>query len=174
MMSSIAQEQIAAIAEVAIAKFNELQQEEKTKRLDRRLFNTRILLKNYRHLKVYCDEMKENMDLEGEKQEEIISPDKDYLTLESIKRSEARTLAMMRFIDNMIRVYETDCKHLGTEAVRRYETLLHFYINDERKTYAEIAKLHNVHERTAQRDLKEAVHAMSVLFFGTDGLRLQL
>jgi len=174
MMSSIAQEQIAAIAEVAIAKFNELQQEEKTKRLDRRLFNTRILLKNYRHLKVYCDEMKENMDLEGEKQEEIISPDKEYLTLESIKRSEARTLTMMRFIDNMIRVYETDCKHLGTEAVRRYETLLHFYINDERKTYAEIAKLHNVHERTAQRDLKEAVHAMSVLFFGTDGLRLQL
>ncbi len=173
-MSSIAQEQIAAIAEVAIAKFNELQQEEKTKRLDRRLFNTRILLKNYRHLKVYCDEMKENMDLEGEEQEEIISPDKEYLTLESIKRSEARTLAMMRFIDNMIRVYETDCKHLGTEAVRRYETLLHFYINDERKTYAEIAKLHNVHERTAQRDLKEAVHAMSVLFFGTDGLRLQL
>lgn len=173
-MSSIAQEQIAAIAEVAIAKFNELQQEEKTRRLDRRLFNTRILLKNYRHLKVYCDEMKENLDLEGEEQEEIISPDKEYLTLESIKRSEVRTLAMMRFIDNMIRVYETDCKHLGTEAVRRYETLLHFYINDERKTYAEIAKLHNVHERTAQRDLKEAVHAMSVLFFGTDGLRLQL
>jgi len=32
-MSSIAQEQIAAIAEVAIAKFNELQREEKTKRL---------------------------------------------------------------------------------------------------------------------------------------------
>ena len=173
-MSSIAQEQITAIAEVAIAKFNELQQEEKTKRLDRRLFNTRILLKNYRHLKVYCDEMKENKDLEGEEQEELISPDKEYLTLESIKRSEARTLAMMRFIDNMISVYETDCKHLGAEAVRRYETLLHFYINDERKTYAEIAKLHNVHERTAQRDLKEAVHAMSVLFFGTDGLRLQL
>lgn len=173
-MSSIAQEQIAAIAEVAIAKFNELQQEEKTKKLDRRLFNTRILLKNYRHLKVYCNEMKENMDLKDEEQEEIISPDKEYLTLESIKRSEARTLAMMRFIDNMIRVYEMDCNHLGEEAVRRYETLLHFYINDERKTYAEIAKLHNVHERTAQRDLKEAVHAMSVLFFGTDGLRLQL
>lgn len=173
-MSSIAQEQIAAIAEVAIAKFNELQQEEKTKRLDRRLFNTKILLKNYRHLKVYCNEMKENMDLKDGEQEEIITPDKEYLTLESIKRSEARTLAMMRFIDNMIKVYEMDCKHLGEEAVRRYETLLHFYINDERKAYVEIAKLHNVHERTAQRDLKEAVHAMSVLFFGTDGLRLQL
>ncbi|QDP99351.1 hypothetical protein FOH38_01615 [Lysinibacillus fusiformis] len=71
-MSSIAQEQIATIAEVAIAKFNELQQEEKVKRLDRRLFNTRILLKNYRHLKVYCNEMKENMDLEDGEQEEII------------------------------------------------------------------------------------------------------
>lgn len=173
-MSSIAQEQIAAIAEVAIAKFNELQQEEKTKRLDRRLFNTRILLKNYRHLKVYCEEMKESMNLEDEEQEEIITPDKEYLTLESIKRSEARTLAMMRFIDNMIKVYEMDCKHLGAEAVRRYETLLHFYINDEKMTYAEIAVLHNVSERTAQRDLKEAIHSMSVLFFGTDGLRLQL
>lgn len=173
-MSSIAQEQIATIAEVAIAKFNELQQEEKTKRLDRRLFNTRILLKNYRHLKVYCIEMKESMDLEEGEQEEIITPDKEYLTLESIKRSEARTLAMMRFIDNMIKVYEMDCKHLGTEAIRRYETLMHFYINNEKMTYSEIADLHNVHERTAQRDLKEAIHSMSVLFFGTDGLRLQL
>lgn len=107
-MSSIAQEQIAAIAEVAIEKFNELQQEEKTKRLDRRLFNTKILLKNYRHLKVYCNEM--------------------------------------------------DCKHLGEEAVRRYEMLLHFYINDVRKTYAEIAKLHNVHERTAQRHFKLSLY----------------
>lgn len=173
-MKGIAEEQIAAIAEVAIKKFYELQKEEKTKRIDRRLFNTKILLKNYRHLKVYCNEMKKNLDLKMGEEEKIITPDKAYLTLESIKRSEARTLAMMRFIDNMIRVYEMDCKHLGAEAVRRYETLLHFYINDKRKSYAEIAKLHNVSERTAQRDLKEAVHAMSVLFFGTDGMRLQL
>ena len=81
--------------------------------------------------------MKGNMDLEDGEQEEIITPDKEYLTLESIKRSEVRTLAMMRFIDNMIKVYEMDCKHLGQEAVRRYEMLLHFYINDVRKTYAE-------------------------------------
>jgi len=87
--------------------------------------------------------MKENMDLEDGEQEEIITPDKEYLTLESIKRSEVRTLAMMRFIDNMIKVYEM---------------LLHFYINDIRKTYAEIAKLHNVHERTAQRHFKLSLH----------------
>lgn len=173
-MDMLQQEQIAAITEVAINKFNQLQQEEKVKRADRRLFNTRILLKNYRHLKVYCNEMKESMDVAEDEKGEIITEDKEFLTLESIKKSEARTLAMMRFIDSMISVYEKDCKHLGDEAVRRYETLLHFYINDEKKTYAEIATLHNVHERTAQRDLKEAVHAMSVLFFGTDGLRLQL
>ncbi len=173
-MNSIEQDQIAAIAEVAITKFNELQQEEKTKRLDRRLFNTKILLKNYRHLKMYCDEMKETVDIDDGESDDLFSADKEYLSLESIKRSEARTLAMMRFIDNMIRVYEMDCKHLGAEAVRRYETLMHFYINEEKKTYAEIATLHDVHERTAQRDLKEAIHAMSVLFFGTDGLRLQL
>lgn len=34
---------------------------------------------------------------------------------------------MMRFIDNMNKVNEMDCKHLGEEAVRRYEMLLHFY-----------------------------------------------
>lgn len=85
-MSSIAQEQIAAIAEVAIEKFNELQQEEKTKRLDRRLFNTKILLKNYRHLKVYCNEMKENKVLEDGVQEKIIIPDKEYLYIRIHKK----------------------------------------------------------------------------------------
>ncbi|MFE3573723.1 hypothetical protein [Lysinibacillus sp. NPDC059133] len=172
-MNNIEQEQIAVIAEVAITKFNELQQEEKTKRLDRRLFNTRILLKNYRHLKMYCDEMKETMDIDDGETEDLFTADKEYLSLESIKRSEARTLAMMRFIDNMIKVYELDCKHLGTEAVRRFNTLMHFYIYEKKKSYAEIAEIYHVHERTAQRDLKEAVYAMSVLFFGTDGLRLQ-
>ncbi|MGG2111017.1 hypothetical protein ABFY60_10935 [Lysinibacillus pakistanensis] len=102
--------------------------------------------------------MKENKVLEDGVQEKIITPNKEYLTLESIKRSEARTLAMMRFIDNMNKVYKMDCKHLGEEAVRRYEMLLHFYINDVRKTYAEIAKLHNVHERTAQRYFKLSLH----------------
>ncbi|KOS60887.1 hypothetical protein FJQ98_20550 [Lysinibacillus agricola] len=171
-MSNLEQEQITAIAEIAISKFNELQQEEKTRRLDRRLFNTKILLKNYRHLKMYCDEMKETVDIDEGEPDDLFTTDKEYLSLESIKRSEARTLAMMRFIDNMIKVYEMDCKHLGAEEVRRYNTLMHFYITEEKKTCAEIAELHHVHERTAQRDLKEAVHAMSVLFFGTDGLRL--
>ncbi|MFF2175350.1 hypothetical protein ACFVT8_02630 [Lysinibacillus sp. NPDC058147] len=63
--------------------------------------------------------MNESMDLEDGEQEEIITPDKEYLTLESMKRNEAPTLAMIRFIDNMNKVYEMDCKHIGAEAVRR-------------------------------------------------------
>ncbi|MCY1184826.1 hypothetical protein D9M73_255500 [compost metagenome] len=51
---------------------------------------------------------------------------------------------------------------------------MYFYIYENKKTYEEIAELHQLNERTVRRDLKEAVHALAVLIFGIDGLRIQL
>ncbi|MGE7998843.1 hypothetical protein ACQKOF_09225 [Lysinibacillus sp. NPDC093190] len=98
----------------------------------------------------------------------------EYLSIESLTRSSVRTMNMINFIDKMLEFYKNDCKQQGKEGIRKYDTLMHFYIYDDKKTYADIAELHVVNERTVRRDLKEAVHALSVLIFGIDGLRIQL
>lgn len=172
-MSSIAPEQMAAIAEVAIAKFNELQQEEQTKKADRRLFNTRLLLRNYHNFKARCEELKEMNKVETE-EDPFIEIGSEYLSIESLTRSSARTMNMLNFIDKMLEFYKDDCVRQGKEAIRKHDTLMYFYINEDKKTYSDIAELHEINERTVRRDLKEAVHALSVLIFGIDGLRIQL
>ncbi|EON70415.1 hypothetical protein [Lysinibacillus sphaericus] len=172
-MNSLEQEQIAAIAEVVIEKFNELQEEEQTKKIDRRLFNTKILLKHYRNFKARCEKLKEDNKLEVE-EDPFIDIGGQYLSIESLTRSSARTLNLMRFIDKMIEFYKSDCERQGKGAIRKHETIMHYYIYDEKKTYADIAELFDVDERTVRRDLKEAVYALSVLIFGVDGLRIQL
>ena len=172
-MNSLGQDQIAAIAEVAITKFNELKEEEQNKKIDRRLYNTRLLLRNYRNFKGRCEKLKEENKVKV-KEDPFIEIGGQYLSIESLTRSSARTLNLMLFIDNMLDFYKSDCERQGKGAIRKYETLMHYYIYDDKKTYDDIAELYNLDERTVRRDLKEAVYAVSVLIFGVDGLRIQL
>ncbi|MFY0517241.1 hypothetical protein ACOMCU_05310 [Lysinibacillus sp. UGB7] len=96
-MYNVEQEQIAAIAKVAITKFNELRQEEQTKKADRRLFNTRLLLRNYHIFQARCEELKEMNKVETE-EDPFIEIGSEYLSIESLTRSSARTLNMLNFI----------------------------------------------------------------------------
>ncbi|MFJ7953535.1 hypothetical protein ACIQZG_18695 [Lysinibacillus sp. NPDC096418] len=166
--------EIKQIADVAITKFNQLMQEENNKKTDRRIFNTRLLLRNYQNFKARCEELKETNKVEVIEEDPFIEVSGEYLSVESLTRSSVRTINMMRFIDNMLEFYKKDCERQGKESIRKYDTLMSFYIDDDKKTYADIAELHNVNERTVRRDLKEAVYALSVLIFGIDGLRIQL
>ncbi|MFJ7662971.1 hypothetical protein ACIQXW_11260 [Lysinibacillus sp. NPDC097162] len=165
--------ELEKITEIVITKFSELQREEQTKKSDRRLFNTRLLLRNYHNLKARCEELVEKNKTETE-DDPFIAIGGEYLSIESLTRSSARTMNMMNFIDKMLEFYKKDCERQGKEDIRKYNTLIHFYINEDKKTYEDIAELHELNERTVRRDLKEAVHALSVLIFGIDGLRIQL
>ncbi|MEY9980088.1 hypothetical protein [Lysinibacillus sp. RC79] len=159
--------------EMTITRFIERQQEEQTKKADRRLFNTRLLLRNYHQFKVRCEELKELNKVETE-EDPFVEIGGEYLSIESLTRSSVRTMNMMNFIDKMLEFYKNDCIQQGKEAIRKYDTLMHYYIYEDKKTFDDIAELHDINERTVRRDLKEAVHALSVLIFGIDGLRIQL
>lgn len=172
-MNNLRTEDLAIIAKVAIGEFAALQQEEQNKKIDRRLYNTRLLLRNYRDFKVRCEKLREENKV-SVKEDPFIEIGGQYLSIESLTRSSARTLNLMLFIDEMLDFYKNNCERQGKTAIRKYETLMHYYIYDDKKTYGEIAELYELDERTVRRDLKEAVYAVSVLIFGVDGLRIQL
>lgn len=140
---------------------------------DRRIFNTRLLLRNYHNFKNRCEELKESNKIETE-EDPFIEIAGEYLSVESLTRSSTRTMKMLNFIDKMLEFYKHDCERQGKEALRKYNTLMCFYIDEDKKTYDDLAELHNINERTVRRDLNEAVQALSVLVFGIDGLRIQL
>lgn len=156
----------------ALEHLEKVRQEEQKARRDRRLHNTRLLLRNYRSFKLHCEDIK--LELDAITSREILDElQTDEFAVESIKRSKKRTLAMVRFIDQMLVVYKIICEQsYKPEDFRRYQTIYDLYISDEKKTYQQIADCHNVHIRTVNRDVNEAVQTLSVLLFGVDGIRL--
>lgn len=149
----------------------EKQKQQKAKR-DRRLRNTKLLLRNYRSFKLHCGDVKAEL-------EKVVDPnvlndlDADELAVESINRSKERTLAMVKFIDQMLEVYRIICERTDRpEEIRRYKTIHMMYIADEKYTAEQIATCHKIDVRTVYRDVNDASKALSALIFGVDGIRM--
>lgn len=170
-------EQVAKIsAETAVqTAFEYLEktklQEHENKR-DRRLRNTKLLLRNYRSFKLHCIDIQ--VELENDRAMEVMDElEQDDFAVEAIRRSKERTLAMVRFIDQMLQVYKVICEQSDkTEDKRKYETIYHLYISNDKKTYEQIAECQEIASRTVHRDVTDAVKTLSVLVFGVDGIRL--
>lgn len=178
-MKSISAEEIARIASlVAIQEYERQRQEGEKKKFDRRLHNTKLLLKNYRSFKRHYFEVRDEL-IELENADDDFEGDLDYLdsdefALESIKRSKKRTLAMIRFIDRMLEVYEVLCqKDTETVSRRYFDTIKKLYIDESKMTFEQVAECHHVHARTVRRDVEEAIKALTALIFGVDGIRFK-
>lgn len=149
----------------------EKQKQQKAKR-DRRLRNTKLLLRNYRSFKLHCADVK--TELEKLTDSKILNDlDADEFAVESVKRSKERTLAMVKFIDQMLEVYRIYCERSDRpEEIRRYKTIHMMYIADEKFTAEKIAECQKTDTRTVYRDINKACQTLSALIFGIDGIRM--
>lgn len=164
-------------ARVALATVEKEQQKARRGRKDRRLRNTKLLLKNYRLLKehcegaVYTDEQVEDesiVDLMNMMEEHHYS---DKVFVESIQKSVARTHLMMQHIERMMNIYRVVCEKSGKEEdIRNYWIVWHSYITDERLTVEEVADRFNVDRSTIYRAINSGAEILSALFFGIDGI----
>lgn len=147
-------------------------------RYDRRLRNTRLLLKNYRSFRNYAknavykaSQLKENaVDILDGLDEYSFD---DSLYIESIKKSQQRTLIILNHIDEMLRYYKIDCEQSGKdEELRRYRIIVAYYINEQRKSAEQIAEDEHIERRTLYKDINMALKPLSALIFGIDSMKL--
>ena len=160
------------VTTLAIQTALEYLEQEKLKRQknkrDRRLRNTKLLLKNYRSFKLHSEDLK--IELKQDPSEMFETA--DDLALESIKRSKERTLAMVKFIDQMLLVYRILCEQSDRpERMRQYRTIEKMYVSEGNYTAEEIAECHKTNVRTVYRDINDASKTLSALMFGVDGIR---
>lgn len=166
-------EEIAKIAAEAALDYYKKEQEKRNKlKKDRRLRNTKLLLRNYRKFKINCQEnLKELGKLKDPNSFEYL--DVDELVIESIVKNKERTAAMVQYIDQMIQVYRTLAEQSKKpEELRRFQIMYDLYIADEEKTVEELSECHNIDKRSVYRDINKACEALSSLIFGVDGIRL--
>ena len=186
VMICLSREELAAItkeaAEIGARTALETMEQEKkkmhSKAADRRLHNTKLLLRNYRMLK----DNSENS-IFGRSQMEESAADilcsmmnlyDDEVIVDAIKRSATRTAIMVSHIDTMMGIYRAYCeKSSNILDIRRYEVVYDMYIAEESLTVKDIAKKKSMSKENVYSDLKIATERLSALIFGVDGLSVR-
>ncbi|MBN7576005.1 hypothetical protein C1H57_12540 [Clostridium sp. 2-1] len=152
-----------------------------TKRYDRRLRNTRLLLKHYRTLKAHnkiADSSINNVYEENavDVLDDIEAIDDEEQYVQSLGRTKIRTMIIVGHINKAMKYYQSICESEGKNQERRYNIVKYMYIDtrdaDITPSYDEVSERFGLNIRTVGRDLRAAIEDLSILFFGIDGIKL--
>lgn len=158
-----------------------IRKRERKRHIDRRLHNTRLLLKNYRMLKAHFTNAVyrfEEEELSGELKPGDIwemlnsNVDPEEIYIEAICKSAARTMVIIQHIDKMLGLYSAYCDSSPMESVKRQCRILHArYLDEPQVSMADIAEREHVHRRTAEKDLDAAIESLTAIIFGIDAIK---
>lgn len=164
-------------AKEALKTFEQERKKEYSGRADRRIRNTKLLLRNYHMLKEHAEQsvfgrtqMEESaLDI----LESMMSMYDNEVIIESIKRSATRTAVIVAHIDTMFGLYAAYCDRSSTRDIdmRRYEVLWDMYMAEPTLSVKEVAEKHNMSKGNVYADIKVAVERLTALIFGVDGLK---
>lgn len=173
-------EKAAAVgAQEAMKRFEQERKKEFGQRADRRLRNTKLLLRNYRMLKEHAKNSVFSRAQMDESAFDILetmmqSYDNDVI-ISSIKDSAARTAVMVSHVETMLGLYEAFCEKSPNREIerRRYDVVWDMYIAEQTLSAKEIAEKQNMSKENVYADLRIAIERLTALFFGVDGLKVQ-
>jgi len=172
------QQGVEAGVKAGLEQIEAQRQKAKKDRYDRRLYNTRLLLKNYRWFKEHVAEgistgaqAKESVSGILDEFENIDY--NDTMRIESIRKSQQRTAIIIRHIDRMLECYRAICEQSDSpEDLRRFNILKATYIDEPKKSVNEISVTFGVDRRTVYRDINIAIKPITALIFGIDGIKM--
>lgn len=180
-MSHLTEEQIILIAaeagaRAALERIETERQQSRKEMADRRLRNTKLLLRNYRLFKAHAENAVYEVLPDESPQtilEDLMMPGRDNtLFVESIKESAARTATIVKHMETMMQIYHAYCVTTGEEEdIRRWRVVYGLYISPDRQTVAELADREGVVERTIYKDVDAACEKIAALMFGIDGIK---
>jgi len=157
-------------SKAAIEAYERQKEIEKRRRADRRLRDTKRLLRNYREIKLHAgDAIASLSEIENEDYDFFrnLLEEGDSINVSAIIRSKAKSAIMLTHIDAMIQAYQTICfTSKKTEEQRRYRVLESMYLSEVQETAKEVAERENIDIRTVYKDLDIACEKMSALLFG--------
>lgn len=165
-------------AKAAMETLEKERQRERAESADRRIRNTKLLMRNFRTFRDFAENAVYEVE-EYESPEEILQdlmmPGKDNaMFVESIKKSVARTVTIVRHMETMMQLYQAYCFKSGAaEDERRWRVINALYVDDgeDRKTVPQLAREEAVTERTIYKDIDIACERIAALMFGIDGIK---
>jgi predicted DNA-binding protein (UPF0251 family) len=147
-------------------------------RHDRRLRNTKLLLRNYNNFTKHCEKaVFTSTQLDNLNPVDILDECEDIedneLYVNSIKRTHDRTYIIIQHINTIMEFFKYRAeKENNDNALRRFNAIELVFV--EKISYEKVAEQLGISEKTVSRDVKQAVEELSSLIFGIDGVRLEV
>lgn len=166
-------------AKTALSAFEKELRKTQNERTDRRLRNTKLLLRNFRMFKAHAENAIFDASQIDEDAYDIIDLMSDRwndseMFVTSIKESVARTVTIVAHIETMLQLYEVFCERSGNpEEGRRNRVIRGMYVDEPAKTIKDLAGEFFVTTRTIYNDIDIACERIAALIFGIDGIRRQ-
>lgn len=162
-------------ARAGIEKYQEELKSTQKRKADKKLHNTKLLLRNYRMLEIHSEnsvfrraQMHESA---ADILERMMTMSDDDMVVESIRKSVTRTAIIVSHIKTMLEMFKICCERSSNELdERRYDIIHGLYIAEPKVTRKELATKWNISADTTYADEKIAIERLSALLFGVDGL----
>lgn len=175
---------VKAVIELAVQEgikaYHREAEDQRRVAMDKRLRNTKLLLKNFRELEAHSNnavfEMAQVQDGDLFDILDLMTKDSSDLDMqvESIKSSVERTQLIVEHVREMLTLYKLSCDRSDKpEDKRRYRTIERLYLLEDPWNAQEIAEEEGIDISTVYKDLNEAVRRLTALIFGIDGLYRQ-
>lgn len=173
----VCQEAARIGANAAMEKLEKERRKEGKKWIDKRLHNTKLLLKNYHLLKMSVGNAIYSKRQMNESAADILcnvmNMRDDEVIIDSIKQSTARTAVIVAHIDKMLGLYKIYCQSSGKEQERRrYDIIFKYYVSENKVSIGQIARDMGLVRQTVYNDINAAEKALSALLFGIDSLNI--
>lgn len=137
----------------------EFKEEEKEKQKDRRLHNTRLLMRNYNSLKEHIDKVNGDLDIEVDNVD-------DEVWITSITRTKLRTMKMMAYIDSALDIIDKRFKNNCEEY--KYKAFELYYM--DKKSNEEIQELLGCGKNSPKIWSDLVTSELSLLLWGIEAL----
>lgn len=159
-------EEVTRIAtQQAIEVFNSQKEQELQREKDKRLHNTKLLLKHYHTFRKYVEDVSVETEPETPIQKLILN-EKDIV--ESVRVTTERTVEMVKHLDRAMDALAYICKREGS---KHYEILYKRFI--ECVQISTIADEYEINNRTVYKLIDAAAERLSTLLFGVYGLKIE-
>lgn len=171
----ITEKQLKLITETAsreaIRAYKEDENKRNQEKHDRRLRNIKLLLKHYRALVLHCEKLEDDLiKFENTSIQDLDIDDINLDSIESIKQSKTKSIAMMYFVRGKMEAYKRSC---SKDELKYFRVLEMKYITPKKYTTREIAEREHIEERTVRRYLEKAISDLPVIFFGIDAIKFE-
>lgn len=169
----ITKEQMEAIVGTVLSAYEKEKRTEEKRERDRRLRNTKLLLRNYHSFKRYADQHQvDEVSQEESPIQELILNSQDIVS--SIRVTTERTIIMVQHLNNALKALQYICEQEEQEdksTSKQYDILSKRFL--EQRAIEEIAVEYNLNERTIYKLIDSASERLSVLLFGVYGLKIE-